>query len=188
MRKEPVSNLKVFEKNGSKYLADVDTGFVVKIDEIMASLLEERTDEKIRELEKEYYPFEIIETTKKLNALQKLGAISGEKKETPRKKKDQKGLSLFLSPGFLFELSGQSFINRIELYSLLSALTQKVNLFLGFPEGDEEKTKEGIPADFDVEGIQKVKLPASSFVSWTRLIPKECDGILSLLRQLFQSL
>lgn len=104
MKKENISNLKIFEKNGSKYLADVEKGFIVKIDEIVVSLLESQslpTDERIRELEKEYYPSEIIETIKKLNALQRLGAISFKEKEKREKKKEKKELSLFISPGFL---------------------------------------------------------------------------------------
>jgi len=174
--------LKVFEKEGKRYLANLEKGLVVRIDDVVASLLDLK-GQPIWSLEERFSPFQILEGVRKLKALQNLGVISPKISEISHTNEEGDLPSLFVSPWFPYELHNLSFVSRVDVYSLLRALAKRSSLFLAL-SGDEGE----FSSDFNVDSIHRVNPPKSPFLSSVRSIPRKCKGILTFSNLSFKEL
>ncbi|MDE0015404.1 MAG: hypothetical protein OXU51_04400, partial [Candidatus Poribacteria bacterium] len=172
-----------FRRNDEIYIADLETGHTVPINGIIEEVLEHcphlSTDQIIEELVTKYNRFEILENLHFLSKLADLGLLFSPIPHQEEKVSTSDRLKIFVAPGFWEHRNTTSFLLNAANHRLLTMLVNHAEVYLGFPEVEENQ--EEIEKGFDVDGIKPVFFPSRNRTnSVTKFIPKDCDGILSL--------
>jgi glycosyltransferase involved in cell wall biosynthesis len=172
-----------FRRNDEIYVADLETGHTVPINEIIEEVLEHcvhlSTDQIIEELAARYNRFEVLENLNFLSKLADMGLLFSPVAHQEDRTPTSDRLKIFVTPSFSEQRNTMSFSLNAANHRLLTTLVNHAEVYLGFPEVDENQ--EEIEKGFDVDGIKPVFFP-----NWNRtdsiikFIPKDCDGILSL--------
>ena len=172
-----------FRRNDEIYVADLETGHTFPINEIIEEILEHcrhlSTDQIIEALAARYNRFEILENLSFLSKLADLGLLFSPVPHQEETVSTSDRLKIFVAPGFLEHRDTASFLVNAANHRLLTTLVNHAEVYLGFPEVSENQ--EEIEKGFDVDGIKPIFFPNRNRTdSVTKLIPKDCDGILSL--------
>ena len=172
-----------FRRNDEIYIADLETGHTIPINEIIEEVLEHclhlSTDQIIEELAVRYNRFEILENMGFLSKLADMGLLFSPVPYPEKRASDSDRLKIFVTPSFLEHRNTTSFLLNAANHRLLTTLVNHAEVYLGFPEVNE--SREEIEKGFDVDGIKPVFFPNRGRTdSVTKFIPKDCDGILSL--------
>ena len=172
-----------FRRNDEIYIADLETGHTIPINEIIEEVLEHclylSTDQIIEQLAVRYNRFEILENMGFLYKLAGLGLLFSPVPYQEDEASASDRLKIFVTPSFLEHKNTTSFLLNAANHRLLTTLVNHAEVYLGFPEVNENR--EEIEKGFDVDGIKPVFFPNRSRTdSVTKFIPKDCDGILSL--------
>lgn len=172
-----------FRFNGEIYIADLETGHTVPINEIIEAVLEHcrhlSTDQIVEELAARYNRFEVLENLNFLSKLADLGLLFSPVQHQEDRVSTSDRLKIFVTPGFLEHRNTASFLLNAANHRLLTTLVNHAEVYLGFPEVEENR--EEIEKGFDVDGIKPVFFPSRNRTdSVIKFIPKDCDGILSL--------
>ena len=172
-----------FRLNDKTYIADLETGHTVPINGIIEEVLEHclylSTDQIIEELAVKYNRFEILENLNFLSKLADLGLLFSPVPHQEDRGSASDRLKIFVTPSFLEHRNTASFSLNAANHRLLTTLVNHAEVYLGFPEVEENR--EEIEKGFDVDGIKPVFFPNRNRTdSVIKFIPKDCDGILSL--------
>ena len=172
-----------FRRNDEIYIADLETGHTVPINEILEEILEHclhlSTDQIIEELVTKYNRFEILENLNFLSKLADIGLLFSPVQHQEDRVSTSDRLKIFVAPGFLEQRNTASFSLNAANHRLLTTLVNHAEVYLGFPKVEENR--EEIEKGFDVDGIKPVFFPSRNRTdSVIKFIPKDCDGILSL--------
>lgn len=172
-----------FRLNDAIYVADLETGHTIPINEIIEEVLDHcvhlSTDQIIEELAARYNRFEVLENLNFLSKLADMGLLFSPVLPQADSASASDRLKIFVTSSFLEQRNTASFSLNAAKHLLLTTLVNHAEVYLGFPEVDENQ--EEIEKGFDVDGIKPVFFP-----NWNRtdsiikFIPKDCDGILSL--------
>ena len=172
-----------FRRNDEIYVADLETGHTVPINEIIEEVLEHclhlSTDQIIEELAARYNRFEVLENLSFLSKLADMGLLFSPVPHQEDRVSTSDRLKIFVTPSFLEHKNTMSFSLNATNHRLLTTLVNHAEVYLGFPEVGEnqEKVEEG----FSVDGIKPVFFPNRNRTdSVIKFIPEDCDGILSL--------
>ena len=172
-----------FRRNDEIYIADLKTGHTFPINEIIEEVLEHcvhlSTDQIIEELAVRYNRFEVLENLNFLSKLANLGLLFSPVRYQEERVSTADRLKIFVAPGFLEHRDTASFSLNAANHHLLTMLVNHAEVYLGFPEVNENQ--EEIEKRFDVDGIKPIFFPSRNRTdSVIKFIPKDCDGILSL--------
>ena len=172
-----------FRRNDEIYIADLETGHTFPINEIIEEVLEHcvhlSTDQIIEELAVRYNRFEVLENLNFLSKLADLGLLFSPVPHQEERVSTADRLKIFVAPGFLEHRDTASFSLNAANHHLLTMLVNHAEVYLGFPEVNENR--EEIEKGFDVDGIKPIFFPSRNRTdSVIKFIPKDCDGILSL--------
>ena len=172
-----------FRRNDEIYIADLETGHTFPINEIIEEVLEHcvhlSTDQIIEELAVRYNRFEVLENLNFLSKLANLGLLFSPVPHQEERVSTADRLKIFVAPGFLEHRDTASFSLNAANHHLLTMLVNHAEVYLGFPEVNENQ--EEIKKRFDVDGIKPIFFPSRNRTdSVIKFIPKDCDGILSL--------
>ena len=172
-----------FRRNDEIYIADLETGHTFPINEIIEEVLEHcvhlSTDQIIEELAVRYNRFEVLENLNFLSKLADLGLLFSPVPHQEERVSTADRLKIFVAPGFLEHRDTASFSLNAANHHLLTMLVNHAEVYLGFPEVNENR--EEIEKRFDVDGIKPIFFPSRNRTdSVIKFIPKDCDGILSL--------
>lgn len=172
-----------FRLNDKTYIADLEAGHTVPINEIIEEVLEHcshlNTDQIVEELATRYNRFEVLEN---LNFLSKLAGLGILFSSVPRQ--EEKGsipdrLKIFVTSSLLEHRNTASLSLNAANHRLLTTLVNHAEIYLAFPEVEENR--EEIEKGFGIDGIKPIFFPNRNRTdSVVKLIPKDCDGILSL--------
>lgn len=172
-----------FRLNDEIYVADLETGHTIPINEIIEEVLEccfrLSTNQIIEELAARYNRFEVLENLSFLSKLADMGLLFSPVPHQEDRVSTSDRLKIFVTPSFLEHKSTMSFSLNAANHRLLTTLVNHAEVYLGFPEvGDnQEEVEEG----FSVDGIKPVFFPNRNRTdSVIKFIPEDCDGILSL--------
>lgn len=172
-----------FRLNDEIYIADLETGHTVPINEILEEILEHcshlNTDQIVEELAARYNRFEVLENLNFLSKLAGLGILFSSVPRQEDRVSTSDRLKIFVAPGFLEHRNAASLSLNVANHHLLTTLVNHAEVYLGFPEVEENR--EEIEKGFGVDGIKPVFFPNRNRTdSVVKFIPKDCDGILSL--------
>lgn len=172
-----------FRRNDEIYIADLETGHTFPINEIIEEVLEHcvhfSTDQIIEELAARYNRFEVLENLNFLSKLADIGLLFSPVPHQEDRVSTSDRLKIFVAPGFLEHRNTTSFLINAANHRLLTTLVNHAEVYLGFPEVNENR--EEVEKGFDVDGIKPVFFPNRNRTdSVIKFIPKDCDGILSL--------
>jgi len=172
-----------FRRNDEIYIADLETGHTFPINEIIEEVLgccfHLSTDQIIEELATKYNRFEILENLNFLSKLADVGLLFSPVPHQEEKVSTSDRLKIFVTPSFLEYRNTTSFLLNAANYRLLTTLVNHAEVYLGFPEVEENRDE--IEKGFDVDGIKPVFFSNRNRTdSAIKFIPKDCDGILSL--------
>lgn len=172
-----------FHLNDKTYIADLETGHTVPINGIIEEVLEHclhlSTDQIIEELAVKYNRFEILENLNFLSKLADIGLLFSPVPHQEDRVSTSDRLKIFVTSSFLEQRNTTSFLLSAANHRLLTTLVNHAEVYLGFPEVEENRDE--IEKGFDVDGIKPVFFPNQNRTdSLTKFIPKDCDGILSL--------
>lgn len=147
-----------FRRNDEIYIADLETGHTVPINGIIEEVLEHcphlSTDQIIEELVTKYNRFEILENLHFLSKLADLGLLFSPIPHQEEKVSTSDRLKIFVAPGFWEHRNTTSFLLNAANHRLLTMLVNHAEVYLGFPEVEENQ--EEIEKGFDVDGIKPV--------------------------------
>lgn len=172
-----------FRLDDEIYIADLETGHTIPINEIIEDILEHclhlNTDQIIEALAARYNRFEILENLSFLSKLADTGLLFSPVPDQVDRVSTSDRLKIFVTPSFLEHRNTASFSLNAANHRLLTTLVNHAEVYLGFPEVNENQ--EAIEKGFDVDGIKPVFFPNRNRTdSIIKFIPKDCDGILSL--------
>ena len=172
-----------FRLNDEIYIADLETGHTVPINEIIEEVLEYclhlSTDQIVEELAARYNRFEILENLSFLSKLADLGILFSPVPRQEDRASTSDRLKIFVTPSFLEHRNTMGFSLNAANHRLLTTLVNHAEVYLGFPEVKENQ--EEVEEGFGVDGIKPVFFPNQNRTdSVIKFIPKDCDGILSL--------
>ena len=172
-----------FRLNDEIYIADLETGHTIRINEIVEEVLEHclqlSTDQIIEELAVKYNRFEILENMRFLSKLADMGLLFSPVPHQEDRTSASDRLKIFVAPGFLEQRNTTSFLLSAANHRLLTTLVNNAEVYLGFPEVKEKR--EEVEEGFGIDGIKPVFYPNQNRTdSIIKFIPKDCDGILSL--------
>ena len=172
-----------FRRNDEIYIADLETGHTFPIneiiEEILARCLHLSTDQIVEELAARYNRFEILENLSFLSKLADMGLLFSPVPYQEDTASTADRLKIFVTSSFLEQRNTTSFLLNAANYRLLTTLVNHAEVYLGFPEVNENQDE--IEKGFDVDGIKPVFFPNRNRTdSVIKFIPEDCDGILSL--------
>ena len=172
-----------FRLNDEIYVADLETGHTVPINEIIEEVLEHcahlSTDQIIEALVARYNRFEILENLNFLSKLADIGLLFSPAPHQEDRISTSDRLKIFVTSSFLERRNTTSFLLNAANHRLLTTLVNHAEVYLGFPEVGENRDE--IEKGFDVDGIKPVFFPNQNRTdSAIKFIPKDCDGVLSL--------
>ena len=172
-----------FRRDDEIYVTDLETGYTFPINKIIEEILAHcrhlSTDQIVEKLAARYNRFEILENLSFLSKLADMGLLFSPVpyQEGPASTADR--LKIFVTSSFLEQRNTTSFLLNAANYRLLTTLVNHAEVYLGFPEVNENQ--EEIEKGFDIDGIKPVFFPNRNRTdSVIKFIPEDCDGILSL--------
>ena len=176
-------NLHQFKRNGQQFAADLDTGVVIPVNEVVCDILKvcgtSETDAIIETLADKYGSrYEIFEALAFLTKLSEIGILFSSDPsdiETPQRPDRMK---IYVTPGVVESRETTPFLLRAANHNLTTMLAEHADVYLGLPE--PVNSSQEIEESMGSEGVQPVFFRHDRSFSPTKFIPKDCDGILAL--------
>lgn len=168
---------KRFTHSGHDYVADIEAGCVFEVNNIVSDILdmcEGATTAEIKAaLRSKYQDAEINAVLRYLFQLQMAGLMFH---RTPTINYEQTEFSgkIVVSPSFLYRLDQKPFLTRIAFHQLFQALSKRLEVFIPITN------TEGLPTNFDWEGVTPLEIPAEAGQDLIAHYPENCHGVLSL--------
>ena len=168
---------KRFDDSGRAFVADIEAACVFEINDIVSDILdmcEGSTTAQVKEiLRSKYQESEINQVFGYLFQLQMAGILFHQTSVI-----DQKPIAfseqIVVSPSFLNRLDQKPFLTRIAYHLMFRALSRELEVFIPI------SNTEGLPPNFDWEGVTPLEIPSEGGQDFIRYYPEKCHGMLSL--------
>ena len=168
---------KKFNHSGHAFVADIEAGCVFEINDVVSDILDMCESSTIAEVEEtlglKYQISEISHAFRYLYQLQMAGILFH---QTPILNQEDIEFSgrIIVPPSFLNQLDQKPFLTRVAYHHLFKALSGELEVFIPI------SNTEGLPPNFDWEGITPLQIPTEAGRDLIRYYPDECHGVLSL--------
>jgi len=175
-------NLHQFKRNGQQFVADLDAGVVVPVNEVVCDILNacsvSETDVIIDTLaDKHGSRFEILEALAFLTKLSEMGVLFSSDPSDIEAPQRNDRLNIYVTPGVFESRERTPFLLSIANHSLITVLAQHADVYLALPE---TVNNQEVEEELRVQGVQPVFFRNNRTFSPAKSIPKDCDGILAL--------
>ncbi len=176
-------NLHHFKRNGEPYVADLDAGVVIRINEVICDVLNlcgtEETEAILENLtDKHGGRSEVLQALAFLSKLSKRGVLfsSAPSALEPLQPKDR--LKVYVTPGILENTEATPFLLTAANHKLITLLTESADVYLGLSAlyVNRQEMEESLRA----EGVHPIFFRDDRTFSPAMSIPKDSDGILAL--------
>ena len=168
---------KRFNDSERTFVADIEAACVFEVDDIVSDILdicEGSTTAQVKEaLRLKYQESEINQVFRYLFQLQRAGILFHQTSVIDQKRVEFSE-QIIISPGFLNRLDQKPFLTRLAYHHLLKALSEELEVFIPIT------TTEGLPTNFNWEGVTPLEIPSEAGQDLIRYYPEKCHGVLSL--------
>ena len=175
-------NLHHFKRNGERFVADLDAGVVIPVNEVVCDVLDacgiSETDVIIETLGDKHSRSEVYEALVFLSKLSETGVLfsldppdSGSPQRPERPK-------IYVTPGVVESREITPFLLSAANHSLITVLAEHADVYLALPKPDNNRQE--IEESLRTEGVQPIFSRNDRSFSPAKFIPKDCDGILAL--------
>ena len=175
-------NLHHFKRDGKQFVADLDAGVVVPVNEIVCNVLNvcgsSETDVILETLADKHNRSEVFEAFDFLLKLSEIGFLFSPDPleiEPPQRRERPK---IFLTAGVLESRKTTSFLLSAANHHLLTTLANHADLYL--PVSETDNNRQEIEDGLRAEGVHPIFFRSDRSFSLAKFIPKDCDGILAL--------
>ena len=168
---------KKFNDSGHPFVADIEAACVFEVNGIVSDILdmcENSTTAEVEEtLRLRYQVSEIKDAFNYLYQLQMAGIVFHGMSAINQ---EQTGFSgrIVIAPGFLNQLDQKPFLTRVSYHHLFRTLSRELEVFIPITKA------EGLPTNFDWEGVTPLEIPSEAGQDLIRYYPEKCHGMLSL--------
>lgn len=168
---------KRFNDSGRAFVADIDAGCVFEVNDIVSDILdmcEGSTTAQVKEvLRSKYQESEINQVFGYLFQLQMAGILFHQTSAIDQKRMEFSE-QIVVSPSFLSRLDQKPFLTRVAYHLMFRALSRGLEVFIPITN------TEGLPTNFDWEGVTPLEIPSGAGQNLIRYYPEKCHGMLSL--------
>lgn len=175
-------NLHHFKRNDEQFVADLDAGVVIPVNEIICDVLNacnvSETDVLIDTLADRYGHSEVFETLDYLSKLSEMGLLISSHQAEMGPIRCNERLKIFMTASILESRKTTSFLESAANHQLLKMLVNHADLYL--PVSEKDNNRQEIEEGLRVEGVQPIFFKSDRSFSPAKFIPKDCDGILAL--------
>ncbi len=175
-------NLHQFKRNGEQFVADLDAGVVIPVNEVIWDVLNAcsvlETDALIDTLADKYNHSEVFETLNYLSKLSEMGLLFSAHQAEMEPIRCNERLKIFMTASILESRKTTSFLEGAANHQLLKMLVNHADLYL--PVSEKDNNRREIEEGLRVEGVQPIFFKSDRSFSPAKFIPKDCDGILAL--------
>ena len=176
-------NLYHFKRNGQQFVADLDVGVIIPVNEVVCDVLNvcgtSETDAIVEILaDKHGSRSEILEVLAFLSKLSEVGILFSSDRseiEVPHRPDRPK---IFLTAGILESRKTTPFLLNVANHRLITGLADHADLYL--PVSEKNNNRQEIEEGLRAEGVQPILFRSDRSFSPAKFIPKDCDGILAL--------
>ena len=176
-------NLHYFKRNGAHFVADLDAGVVLQVNEVVRDVLNvcetEETDAIIEKLaDKHGSRAEILDALAFLSKLSKNGVLFASEPLMFEKPALKERLKIYVTPGVFESKETTPFLLSAANHHLITLLAEHADVSVGLSETDFNRHE--IEENLLAEGVQPIFFRTNRTFSPAKSIPKDCDGILAL--------
>ena len=168
---------KKFNDSGHAFVADIEAACVFEVNDIVSDVLdmcENSTTAEVEEtLRLKYQVSEINQVFGYLFQLQMAGILFHQTSVIDQKRIEFSE-QIVISPSFLNQLDQKPFLTRVAYHHLFRALSRELEIFIPITN------TEGLPTNFDWEGITPLEIPSEAGQDLIRYYPEKSHGMLSL--------
>ena len=176
-------NLHHFKSDGEQFVADLDAGVVIPVNEVVCDILNacsvSETDVIIDTLADKHGSRSVVfEALVFLSKLSEIGILFSPDQPEIEPSPCSDRPKIFLTAGVLENRKTASFLLNAATHYLLTMLANHADLYLPLSETDNnrQEIKDGLRA----EGVQPIFFRSDRSFSPAKFIPQDCDGILAL--------
>jgi glycosyltransferase involved in cell wall biosynthesis len=175
-------NLYQFERDDERFVADLDAGVVIPVNDIVCDILNacsvSETDAITEAIADKHGRSEVFEALDFLSKLSEIGLLfSPDQPEIEPSQRTERP-KIFLTAGVLESRKTASFLLNVANHHLLKMLTNHADLYL--PVSETDNNRQEIEDGLRIEGIQSIFFRNDRSFSPAKFIPKDCDGVLAL--------
>ena len=175
-------NIHQFERDGEKFVADLDEGVVIPVNEVVCAVLNvcnvSETDTIIDTLSDRYNRSEVFETLAFLSKLSEMGILFSSDQSDIRLLQCNERPKIYVTPGVFENRETTPFLLSAANYNLITVLADHADLYLALSETDYNRQL--IEENLQIEGVHPIFFENNRTFSPAKSIPKDCDGILAL--------
>ena len=176
-------NLHQFRRDGKQFVADLDAGVVVPVNEVICDVLKacglSKTDAIIETLADKYGSrSEIFEALAFLSKLSEMGILFSSDQSDIRPPQCNERPKIYVTPGVFENRETTPFLLSAANYNLITVLADHADLYLALSETDYNRQL--IEENLQIEGVHPIFFENNRTFSPAKSIPKDCDGILAL--------
>ena len=176
-------NLHHFKRNDAQFVADLDAGVALQVDEVICDVLNvceiSETDAILETLADKYGSrSEVLEALAFLSKLSETGILFSSDPLTfdPPAPKDR--LKIYVTPGVFESRETTPFLFSAANHHLVTRLAEHADVYLLLSEADNNRQE--IEESLQTEGVHPIFFSSNRTFSPAKFIPKDCDGILAL--------
>ena len=175
-------NLHSFRQNGKQFVADLDAGVVIPVNDIVCDILNacsvSETDAIIEAIADKYSRSEIFEALAFLSKLSKMELLFSSHPAEMELIRCNERQKIFLTEGILENKKITSFLLSAANHHLLTTLANHADLYL--PVSETDNNRQEIEEGLRVEGVHPIFFTSDRSFSPAKFIPRDSDGILAL--------
>ena len=171
-----------FKRDGEKFVADLDAGVVIPVNEVVCAVLNvcnvSETDTIIDTLSDRYNRSEIFETLAFLSKLSEMGLLFSSHQAEIEPTRCNERPKIFMTAGILESRKMTPFLLSAANHQLLKVLANHADLYL--PVSGTDDNRQEIEDGLRTEGVQSIFFKNDRSFSPAKFIPKDCTGVLAL--------
>ncbi len=176
-------NLHYFKRNGEQFVADLDAGVVLPVNDVVCDVLNacgiSETDAILETLaDKHGSRAEIHEALAFLSKLSKMGVLFSSDPSDIGTLHHNERPKIYITRGVFESREPTPFLLSNANHNLITELAVHADLYLGLSE--TEKNRHEFEESLRVEGVHPIFFRNDRTFSPAKSIPKNCDGILAL--------
>jgi len=176
-------NLHHFKRNEEQFVADLDAGVVLPVNEVICDVLNacetSQTDVILETLGDKYGSrAEVLEALEHLSKLSEIGVLFSSDPSDVETPQIKDRLKIYVTPGVVVSRDRTPFLLSTANHHLITLLTEHAEVSLGLPEIDTSRQE--LEDRLRGEGVHPIFFRNDRTFSPATSIPKDCDGILAL--------
>ena len=175
-------NLHHFERNDAQFVADLDAGVVIPLNEVICDILKvcgiSETDAIIETLIDKHSRPDIHKALSLLSKLSEMGILFSLDPSDNGPLQRPERLKIYVTPSVVESKEITPFLLSAANHNLTTMLAEHADLYLALPKPDNNRQE--IEENLRAEGVQPIFFRNDRSFSPAKFIPKDCDGILAL--------